>query len=193
MEDMNHIFHPYLDHFVVVFIDDILVYSKSEDEHAEHLHIVLEVLKEKKLYAKLSKCEFWLSDVSFLGHVISRDGIAVDPSKVDAVLRWETTNSVTEIRSFLGLDGYYRRFIEGFSKLALPLTKLTCKGAAFVWDVKCEESFTELKKRLTSAPIFTLPNPGEPFVVYCDASKMGLGGVLMQNGKVVAYASRQFY
>ena len=191
MEYMNRIFHPYLDRFVVVFIDDILVYSKSEEEHAEHLRIVLEVLKEKKLYAKLSKCEFWLSEVSFLGHVISGDGIAVDPSKVDAVLRWETPKSVTEIRSFLGLAGYYRRFIEGFSKLALPLTKLTCKGAAFVWDVKCEESFVELKKRLTTAPILILPNPEEPFVVYCDASKMGLGGVLMQNGKVVAYASMQ--
>ena len=191
MEYMNRIFHPYLDRFVVVFIDDILVYSKSEEEHAEHVRIVLKVLKEKKLYAKLSKCEFWLSEVSFLGHVISGDGIAVDPSKVDAVLRWETPKSVTEIRSFLGLAGYYRRFIEGFSKLALPLTKLTCKGAAFVWDVKCEESFVELKKRLTTAPILILPNPEEPFVVYCDASKMGLGGVLMQNGKVVAYAFRK--
>src|ERR1051325_7148683 len=191
MEYMNRIFHPYLDSFVVVFIDDILVYFKSEEEHAEHLCIVLEVLKNKKLYAKLSKCEFWLGEVSFLGHVISGDGIAVDPSKVDAVLRWETPKSVTEIRSFLGLAGYYRRFIEGFSKLALPLTKLTCKGAAFVWDVKCEESFVELKKRLTTAPILILPNPEELFVVYCDASKMGLGGVLMQNGKVVAYASRK--
>jgi hypothetical protein len=192
MEYMNRIFHPYLDQFVVVFIDDILVYSKSEEEHVEHLRIVLQVLKEKRLYAKLSKCEFWLREVSFLGHVVSGDGIAVDPSKIDAVLQWEAPTSVTEIRSFLGLAGYYRRFIEGFSKLALPLTKLTCKGAAFVWDVRCEESFLELKKRLTTAPIFLiLPNPEEPFVVYCDASKMGLGGVLMQNGKVVAYASRQ--
>ncbi|XP_050896958.1 uncharacterized protein LOC127103768 [Lathyrus oleraceus] len=191
MEYMNRIFHPYLDQFVVVFIDDILVYSKSEEEHVEHLRIVLQVLKEKRLYAKLSKCEFWLREVSFLGHVVSGDGIAVDPSKIDAVLQWEAPTSVTKIRSFLGLAGYYRRFIEGFSKLALPLTKLTCKGAAFVWDVRCEESFLELKKRLTTAPILILPNPEEPFVVYCDASKMGLRGVLMQNGKVVAYASRQ--
>lgn len=191
MESMNRIFHPYLDQFVVVFIDDILIYSKLEEEHVEHLRIVLQVLKEKRLYAKLSKCEFWLREVSFLGHVVSSDGIAVDPSKIDAVLQWEAPTSVTEIRSFLGLAGYYRRFIEGFSKLALPLTKLTCKGVAFVWDVRCEESFLELKKRLTTAPILILPNPEEPFVVYCDASKMGLGGVLMQNGKVVAYASRQ--
>ncbi|XP_058774497.1 uncharacterized protein LOC131648787 [Vicia villosa] len=176
MEYMNRIFHEYLDQFVVVFIDDILIYSKSESEHSDHLRTVLQVLKERKLYAKLSKCEFWLKKVSFLGHVISGGGIAVDPSKVDAVLQWETPKSATEIRSFLGLAGYYRRFIEGFSKLALPLTKLTCKGKVFIWDAQCEESFVELKERLTTAPVLTLPNPGEPFIVYCDASLMGLGG-----------------
>ncbi|RHN78856.1 putative nucleotidyltransferase, Ribonuclease H [Medicago truncatula] len=191
MEYMNRIFHAFLDRFVVVFIDDILIYSKTEEEHVEHLKIALQVLKEKKLYAKLSKCEFWLKEVSFLGHVISGDGIVVDPSKVEAVSQWETPKSVTEIRSFLGLAGYYRRFIEGFSKLALPLTQLTCKGKTFVWDVHCENSFGELKKRLTTAPVLILPKSDEPFVVYCDASKLGLGGVLMQEGKVVAYASRQ--
>ena len=116
--------------------------------------------------------------MSFLGHVISKGGIVVDPSKVNAVLQWESPKSVFEVRSFLGLAGYYRRFIEGFSKLALPLTQLTRKGQ-------------ELKKRLTSAPVLILPNPKESFVVYCDASKMGFGGVLMQNRQVVAYASRQ--
>jgi len=181
MEYMNPIFHPYLDQFVVVFIDNILVYSKSEEEHVEHLRIVLQVLKEKQLFAKLSKCEFWLGEVSFLGHVILRGGIAVDPSKIDAVMQWESPKSVFEVISFLGLAGYYRRFIEGFSKLALPLTQLTRKWQAYVWDPKCENSFLELKKRLTSAPMLILPNPKECFVVYCDASKMGLGGVLMQN------------
>jgi len=126
MEYMNRIFHAYLDQFVVVFIDDILIYSRIEEEHVEHLKIVLQVLKEKKLYAKLSKCEFWLSEVIFLGHIISGCGIAVDPSKVHVVSQWETSKSVTEIRSFLGLAGYYRMFIEGFSKVALPLTQLTC-------------------------------------------------------------------
>jgi len=174
-----------------VFIDDILIYSKNKEEHAEHLKIVLQVLKEKKLYAKLSKCEFRLSEVGFLGHIISSSGIVVDPSKVDVVSQWETPKSVTEIRSFLGFAGYYRRFIEGFSKLALPLTQLTCKGKTFVWDTQCENSFNELKQRLTTAPILILPKPDEPFVVYCDAFKLGLGGVLMQDGKVVAYASRQ--
>jgi len=191
MEYMNRIFHAYLDRFVVVFIDDILIYSKTEEEHAEHLKIVLQVLKKKKLYAKLSKCEFWLSEVSFLGHIISGSGIAVDPSKVDAVSQLETPKSVTEVRSFLGLASYYRRYIEGFSKLALPLTQLTCKGKAFVWDVQCENSFNELKQRLTTTPILILPNSDEPFVVYYDASLLGLGGVLMQDNKVVAYASRQ--
>jgi hypothetical protein len=191
MEYMNRIFHAFLDLFVVVFIDDILIYSESEEEHAEHLRIVLQVLNEKKLYAKLSKCEFWLNEVSFLGHIVSGSGVAVDPSKVDAVSHWETPKSVTEVISFLGLAGYYRRFIEGFSKLALPLTQLTCKGRAFVWDIQCENSFNELKQRLTTAPVLILPKSDEPFVVYCDASKFGLGGVLMQNDKVVAYASRQ--
>ncbi|GAU43227.1 hypothetical protein TSUD_241170 [Trifolium subterraneum] len=191
MEYMNMIFHSFLDKFVVVFIDDILVYSKSEEKHKEHLGIVLQVLKEKKLYAKLSKCEFWLKEVSFLGHVISSGGIAVDPAKVDAVMKWGTHESVSEIRSFLGLAGYYRRFIEGFSKMALPLTLLTRKDQAFVWDEKCEKSFQELKKKLTTAPVLILPDAKESFVVYCDASKLGLGGVLMQKGKVVAYASRQ--
>jgi hypothetical protein len=115
MEYINRIFHSYLDRFVVVFINDILVFSKSEEEHAEHLRIVLRTLQEKKLYAKLSKCEFWLKEVSFLGHVVSSGDIAVDPQKVDAVFQWGTPESVIEIRSFLGLVGYYRRFIEGFT------------------------------------------------------------------------------
>jgi hypothetical protein len=132
MEYMNRIFHPFQDRFVVVFIDGILVYSKLEEEHATHLRIVLGVLKEKKLCAKLSKCEFWLREVIFLGHVISRGGIAVDLSKGDAVLQWESPKSVFEVRCFLGLTGYYRRFIEGFSKLTLPLTQLTRKGQAYV-------------------------------------------------------------
>ena len=189
MDYMNRIFHLYLDSFVVVFIDDILVYSKTREEHEEHLRVVLQTLKDNRLYAKLSKCDFWLEEVSFLGHVISKGGIAVDPSKVEAVMSWESPKSVFEIRSFLGLAGYYRRFIEGFSKLALPLTKLTRKGQVFVWDAQCESSFRTLKERLTTAPVLVLPDPSEPFVVYCDASKMSLGGVLMQRGQVVAYAS----
>lgn len=122
MDYMNRIFHPFLDKFVVVFIDDILIYSRSREEHEEHLRLVLQVLKEKQLYANLGKCEFWLEEVKFLGHVISKEGIAVDPSKVEAVVSWEQPKTATEIRSFMGLAGYYRRFIEGFAKIVSPLT-----------------------------------------------------------------------
>ncbi|XP_050919056.1 uncharacterized mitochondrial protein AtMg00860-like [Lathyrus oleraceus] len=164
---------------MVVFIDDILIYSKFDEEHAEHLKVVLQVLREKKLHAKFSKCELWLKEVIFLSHVISSGGIVVDPSKVDTVLQWETLKSVTEIKSFLSLVGYYRRLIEVFSRLSLPLSQLTQKGQAYVWDVKCEESFQEFKKKLTIAPVLTLLNPSVSLVVYYDASKIGLGGVLM--------------
>lgn len=128
--------------------------------------------------------------MSFLGHVISSIGIIVDPSKVDVVLQWEYPKSVTKIRSFLGLAGYYCRFIKRFSNLSLPLTQLTRKGQAYIWNIHCEESFRELKKKLNTTPILIFPYPHEPFVVYYDAFKKGLGGVLMQYGKVVAYASR---
>ncbi|GAU48779.1 hypothetical protein TSUD_406220 [Trifolium subterraneum] len=191
MDYMNRIFQPYLDKFVVIFIDDILIYSKDPQEHAEHLRIVLNILREKQLYVKFSKCEFWLSEVKFLGHVISQGGVFVDPSKVEAVLNWERPRTVSEIRSFLGLAGYYRRFILGFSEIALPLTRLTRKGAAFVWDELCENSFNLLKQKLTSAPVLVIPDPDKKYVVYCDASNKGLGCVLMQEGAVVAYASRQ--
>ena len=176
---------------MVVFIDDILVCSKSREEHERHLSIVLQTLRDERLYAKLKKCEFWLDRVSFLGHVVTKDDISVDPGKVDPMSNWRRPTTVTEIRSFLGLAGYYRRFIEGFSKIALPLTKLTQKGVKFEWSDDCECSFQELKNRLVSAPILTIPSGSGGFVVYSDASHQGLGCVLMQHGKVVADASRQ--
>ncbi|WRX14200.1 Reverse transcriptase domain - like 10 [Theobroma cacao] len=154
MDLMNMVFHPYLDKFVIVFIDDILVYSKNDDEHAVHLRIVLQTLCERQLYAKFSKCEFWLKEVVFLGHEVSGAGIYVDPKKIEAILQWEQPGMVTEIRSFLGLVGYYRRFVQGFSLITAPLTRLTRKGVN-------------------------------------DASKLGLGCILMQDEKVIAYASRQ--
>jgi hypothetical protein len=153
---MNKVFMEYLDKFVVVFIDDILVFSKNEEEHAEHLRLVLQKLREHKLYAKRSKCEFWLKEVSFLVHVVSNGGISVDPSKVRDVLNWKPPTNVGEIRSFLGLAGYYRRFIEGFSKLAKPMTALLKKNARFVWSEKCQANFEDLKKRLTTAPVLIL-------------------------------------
>ncbi|GJR77778.1 putative reverse transcriptase domain-containing protein [Tanacetum coccineum] len=181
MDLMNRIFHEYLDKFVIVFIDDILVYSKSEEEHERHLRIVLEILRQKKLYAKFSKCEFWLQQVAFLGHIVSADGIIMDPSKVEAITKWPRPTTVTEVRSFLGLAGYYRRFVEGFSRLALPLTQLMRKGEKFVWTDERQESFEELKRRLVSAPILTLPSGSGGFQIYSDASKKGLGCVLICN------------
>ncbi|GJX27197.1 putative reverse transcriptase domain-containing protein [Tanacetum coccineum] len=191
MDLMNRVYKPYLDKFVIVFIDDILIYSKSEEEREVHLKTILDLLKKEKLYAKFSKCEFWLQEVQFLGHVVNRDGIHVDPSKVESVKNWMTPESPTEIRSFLGLAGYYRRFIENFSKIAKPLTLLTQKNKAYVWGDKQDEAFQILKEKLCNAPVLALPDGPDDFVVYCDASKQGFGSVLMQRGKVIAYASRQ--
>jgi len=146
---------------------------------------VFGVLRKKQLYAKLSKCKFWMDEVHFLGNVISAQGIAVDPTKVEAVVKWESPKSATKIRSFVGLAGYYRRFIEGFSKIVAPLTQLSRKDQPFTWTDKCDESFQELKRRLTSAPILVIPDVSKPFEVYCDASHLGLGCVLMQEKKVV--------
>ena len=188
---MNRVFQPYLDRFVIVFIDDILVYSGSSEDHSEHLRIVLQTLRERQLYAKLSKCQFWLDRVAFLGHVISAEGVSVDPQKIEAVVNWKPPKNVSEVRSFLGLAGYYRKFVEGFSKIAAPLTKLTRKDVKYDWVDACQQSFEELKSRLTSAPVLVLPNGRDGFVVYSDASRQGLGCVLMQNDRVIAYASRQ--
>ncbi|GJZ16806.1 putative nucleotidyltransferase, ribonuclease H [Tanacetum coccineum] len=154
MDLMNRVCKPYLDKFVIVFIDDILIYSKSKQEHEEHLKLILELLKKEELYAKFSKCEFWIPKVQFLGHVIDSQGIHVDPAKIESIKDWASPKTPTEIRQFLGLVGYYQRFIEG-------------------------------------APILALPEGAENFIIYCDASHKGLGVVLMQNEKVIAYASRQ--
>jgi hypothetical protein len=168
---MNKVFMEYLDKFVVVFIDDILIYSKNEEEHEEHLRLVLQKLREHQLYTKFSKCDLWLKEVSFLGHIITDGGISVDPTKVSDVLKWEPPQTVKEIKSFLGLAGYYRRFIEGFCKIARPLTSLLEKDKEFKWTDACQTSFEELKKRLTTAPVLVMPDLQKSFDVYCDASR----------------------
>nr|GFB63409.1 putative reverse transcriptase domain-containing protein [Tanacetum cinerariifolium] len=180
MDLINRVCEPYLDKFVIVFIDDILIYSKDEKEHEEYLKAILELLKKEELYAKFSKCKFWIPKVQFLGHVIDGQGIHVDPTKIESVKDWASPKSPTEIRQFLGLAGYYRRFIEGFSKFTKPMTKLTQKKA-----------FQLLKQKLCSAQILALPEGSEDFIVYCDASNKGLGDVLMQREKVISYASSQ--
>jgi hypothetical protein len=186
---MNSVFINELDKFVVVFIGDILIYSKSEAEHVKHLRIVLQRLRDHKLYAKFSKCEFWLDSVKFLGHTIFQDGISVDPSKVEEVMDWKPPKSVHQIRSFLGLAGYYRWFIPDFSRIAKPMTELLKKDVKFVWSEECDKAFHTLREHLTSAPVLTQPDMSKPFEVFCDASGTGLGCVLMQENRVIAYAS----
>jgi hypothetical protein len=187
---MNLVFMPELDKFVVIFIDDILIYSKDEEDHAKHLHIVLQHLRDHQLYAKFSKCEFWLDSVKFLGHTISSNGISVDPSKVQEVMDLKPPTSVHQIRSFLGLAGYYHRFIPDITKIAKPMTELLKKGVKFVWDEDCEEAFHTVRAQLTTAPVLSQPNNTKSFDIYCDASGTDLGCVLMQDNRVIAYASR---
>ncbi|GJS33746.1 putative reverse transcriptase domain-containing protein [Tanacetum coccineum] len=170
MDLMNRVCRPYLDKFVIVFIDDILIYSKTQEEHEVHLGLILELLKEEKLYAKFSKCEFWLREVQFLRHVINGYGIHVDPSKIEAVKNWEAPRIPFEVHSFLGLAR---------------------KSKTFDWGDEQERAFQTLKDKLCNAPVLALLDGPEDFVVYCDASGLGLGCVLMQRGKVIAYASRQ--
>jgi hypothetical protein len=188
---MNIIFSQYLDKFVLVFIDDILVYSKIEEEHEEHLRIVVQTLRKQKLYAKFDKCDFYQKKIQYLGHVISIESIAVDPEKIRAIMEWLVPKDVEHIRSFMGITGYYCIFIEGFSKIAYPIKSLQKKGTRFNWSPKCQESFNKLKELLTTAPILNVENPDKDFIVCVDASKEGLGGVLTQEGHIICYESRK--
>jgi len=170
MDLMNRVFRPFLDKFVVVFIDNILVYSKIEEERVGHLHTVLKTLEEHKLHAKFKKCDFWMEKVHFLGHMISKEVVSVDPAQVEVVVNWPRLTNITKVRSFLGMAGYYRRFAKGFCKIALPLTKLLYKDNKFNWTEDCEASFQELKQWLVSAPILTIPDGNEGFLVYSYTS-----------------------
>jgi hypothetical protein len=170
---MNLVFMPELDKFMVVFIDDILIYSKNEEEHAQHLRIILTRLREHQLYAKFNKCAFWLEEIQFLGHVLSANGIAVDPSKVKYILEWKPPTNVHQVRSFLGLVGYYRRFIWDFSKLMKPTTSLLKNDTKFNWSSRCNEAFKQLKVSLTTAPVLAQPDIEKSFDVYCAASGSG--------------------
>ncbi|GJU38685.1 putative reverse transcriptase domain-containing protein [Tanacetum coccineum] len=183
MDLMNWVCKPHLDKFVIVFIDDILIYFMNEKEHEGHLRIIMSLLKEEKLFTKFSKYNFWLSKVQFLRHVIDSEGIYVDPAKIKSIREWESPKTPTEICQFLGLVGYYHRFIEGFSKIARPMMKLTQESMKFDWGEKAETAFQLLKLKLCNAPILALPEGSENFMVYCDASHKRLGAVLMQREK----------
>ena len=165
MDLMHRVFRPYVDQFVIVFIDDILIYSRNPEDHERHLTIVLQNLREHKLYAKMSKCEFWMNEVKFLGHVVSEQGVVVDPAKIEVVMKWEPPKNVTEVCSLLGLAGYYRRFVEGFSKLAMPMNRLTKKGEKFLWTPECELVFHTSKEKLITTLVLIIPNSGEEYEV----------------------------
>jgi hypothetical protein len=191
MSLMNDVFQKYLDHFVQVFLDDILIYSKNEREHEEHLRVVLSCLREKKLHGKLSKCSFFQKEIHYLGHIISSEGIFVDHEKVKAIMEWPVPKNAHEVRSLMGLVGYYRRFVEGFLKIEKPITTLQHKGVRYEWTEECDSAFIELKRLLTSAQILRVLDMEKDFTVCMDALKQGLGAMLMQDGGVIAYASRK--
>lgn len=189
---MNRIFRPYIGKFVLVYLDDILVFSKTESEHLEHLRKALTLLREHQLYAKLSKCDFGKTEVEFLGHILGKDGLRVDPKKTAAVRDWQVPKNVGEVRSFLGLANYFRKFIRAYSNMVAPLTNLTRKDTLFAWSASCQVAFDRVKEALTNAPVLRVPDVSRPFEVICDASGIGLGAVLMQDGQPVAFESRKF-
>ena len=174
-----------------MFIDNIFVYSKDRGNHDTHLRVVLETLRKERLYEKLSKCEFWLREVSFLRHLISEEGIRVDSRKIEVIIEWKPPRNVTEVRGFLGLAGYYRRFVKGFSITAAPMMRLLQKNVIFEWSEKCQAGFKILKAFLTEASVLTQPTYGKEYVIFSDELFNRLGCVLMQEGIVVAYASMQ--
>ena len=191
---MNRIFAPHLHKFVVVYLDDIMIYSKNPEEHLEHLEIVLKILQENKFYTKPEKCTFNMHEVKFLGHIVGKDGLKVDPKKVDVVQNWPIPKDLTEVRQFLGLTNYFRKFIKDYSSVAAPLMDLTRKDTDVksVWNEIHTTSFEQLKKALTSTPVLALPDFGQPFELVSDASLRGTGGILLQDGKVIAYTSKKF-
>ena len=193
---MNDVFRPFLDEFVIVYLDDILVFSKTKEEHLQHLQAVFEKLREHRLYAKISKCEFFVPEIDYLGHRITKDGIMVDNKKIKAIVEWPRPTSVTELRSFLGLANFYRKFVAGFALRAAPLTdRLRQDQPTSEWTEAQEKAFQDIKSALASAPVLVMPNPTKPFTVHCDASQLAIGAVLSQdhgNGlQPVAYESRK--
>ena len=185
---MNDLFRPYLRKFNLVVFDNVLVYSKTWDEHLSHLRIVLTILSTNHLFAKETKYMFGVSQISYLGHVVADQGVLVDPTKIQAVLEWSTPTTSKGVRGFLGLAVYYRKFIQNFGGIATPLTQLLSKER-FRWNESAELAFKQLKEALTSPPVLCLPDFSQQFVIECDANGVGIGAVLSQNNKPVAYFS----
>ena len=191
MRLMNHVLRSFIGKFVVVYFDDILVYSKNLNEHLEHLQLIFEVLRKEKLYANIKKCTFCIDKLVFLGFVVSAKGIEVDEEKVRAIQEWPTPRSVGQVRSFHGLAGFYRRFVRDFSTIAAPLTEVIKKSVGFKWGEEQEKAFQTLKQRLTNPPLLALPNFAKAFEIECDASGVGIGAVLTQEGRPIAYFSEK--
>jgi hypothetical protein len=188
---MNSILHPYIRKFVVVYIDDILIFSKSEAEHQAHVRLVLEVLKRERFFVCKAKSSFAQSEIRYLGHIVDKQGIRPDPKKVEAVQTWPVPKNVHDVRSFLGLVNYFRKFIEHYSEIAVPLTNLTKKSHPWVWNGRCQDAFEMLKQKLIEAPLRRTSDERLPYEVVTDASDLGLGGVLLQEGHPVAFESRK--
>lgn len=186
MRVMNQALRPFIGRFVVVYFDDILIFSSSLDEHASHLRQVLHVLRTEKLFAAQHKCEFGVSQVLFLGYIVSDQGLSVDQSKIEAVRSWPTPTTISEVRSFHGLASFYRRFVHHFSSIMAPITNCMREGK-FVWTLEASKAFTDIKEKLTTTPILVLPDFSCAFELHCDASKLGIGAVLSQNNRPVAY------
>ena len=190
MRLMNEVLKSFLGRFVVVYLDDILVYSRNEEEHLIHLRDVFETLRAQRLYGKLEKCSFLVDNVVFLGYVVSKDGVSVDQSKIEAIKSWPNPKTISEVRSFHGLASFYRRFIRDFSTITSPITSCLKKGA-FVWGEDAQKAFDVIKERLCAAPILALPDFSQPFEVECDASGVGIGAVLIQGKRPIAYFSEK--
>jgi transposase InsO family protein len=189
---MHHIFDDKIGKFVLVYLDDILVYSRNPEDHLQHLREVLEILRQQQLYCRLHKCHFNRTEISYLGHLVSQEGIRPDPEGIEKVKNWPVPQCVKHIQQFLGLANYFRKFIQGYSKMATPLTNLTKKDVKWDWTAKCQEAFEHIKECLTTAPLLKMPDPSRPFEVVADASKTAVGAVLMQDHHPICYASRKF-
>ncbi|GJP52565.1 hypothetical protein CLOM_g11667 [Closterium sp. NIES-68] len=194
---MNHILCPLLDECVLVYLDDILIYSRDMQQHVEHLRRIFEILLRERFYVKLSKSDFALENAQFLGHIVSAQGVHVDPKKIKAVRTWKTPENVKELQQFLGFANYYNRFVPQYAKIATPLTNLLKKNTPYKWEPQHQEAVEQLKQALTSAPVLILPDPERDYVIEADASDQAVGAVLMQdqgNGlQPIAYLSKKLH
>ena len=178
--------------FVAVYLDDILIFSKTPEEHLQHLEAVLEILKTQNLFCKLKKCELYKLELRFVGQIVSSQGIRPDPAKISAVKDWPAPHNLHELRKFLGFTNYFRKLLQGYSQRTAPLTNLTKKNVPYEWTETCQESFEQLKTDLTSAPLLASPDPDKPYELIADACGTGIGAVLLQDQKPIAFESRKF-